>query len=101
MKKHLNFCLFSFVVILATLLGEGCETKQPEKSDPVEANIKMYTHGKNYLVANESYRISDISLMLNKQVPQSAARVVYSNALAKKDLGIHFIPAQETLNNCG
>ena len=44
MKKHLNFCLFSFVVILATLLGEGCETKQPEKSDPVEANIKMYTH---------------------------------------------------------
>jgi len=44
MKKHIHFRLFSFVVILATLLAEGCETKQPEKSDPVEANIKMYTH---------------------------------------------------------
>jgi nucleoside-diphosphate-sugar epimerase len=66
-----------------------------------EAATRHGLHGKNYLVANESYRISDISLMLNKQVPQSAARVVYSNALAKKDLGIHFIPAQETLNNCG
>ena len=66
-----------------------------------EAATRHGLHGKNYLIANESYRISDISLMLNKQVPQSAARIVYSNALAKKDLGIHFIPAQETLNNCG
>jgi nucleoside-diphosphate-sugar epimerase len=66
-----------------------------------EAATRYGLHGKNYLVASESYRISDISLMLNKQAPQAAARIVYSNSLAKKELGIHFTPAQETLNNCG
>ncbi len=57
-------------------------------------------HGKNYLIANESYKISDISLMLNHQEPISNATYIYNNALAKKDLSINFIAAKETLNNC-
>jgi dihydroflavonol-4-reductase len=57
-------------------------------------------HGKNYLIANESYKISDMSLMLNKQPPLNEPAIVYSSSLAKKDLGIAFIAARETLNHC-
>lgn len=57
-------------------------------------------HGKNYLIANESYKISDISLMLNNQPPLNEAAIVYDSSLAKKDLGIAFIVAKDTLNHC-
>ncbi len=57
-------------------------------------------HGKNYLLTSESYRISDISLMLNNQSPVADAAMVYDNALAKNDLGVAFISARETLNHC-
>lgn len=57
-------------------------------------------HGKNYLIANESYKISDISLMLNNQPSQNEPAIVYDSSLAKKDLGIAFIAAKETLNHC-
>ncbi len=57
-------------------------------------------HGKNYLIANESYRVSDISLMLNNQPPLNEAAIVYDSSLAKKDLGIAFIAAKVTLNHC-
>lgn len=57
-------------------------------------------HGKNYLIANESYKVSDISLMLNNHPPLNEAAVVYDSSLAKKDLGIAFIAAKETLNHC-
>jgi len=57
-------------------------------------------HGKNYLIANESYKVSDISLMLNNKNPLNDAAIVYDSSLAKKDLGIAFIAAKETLNHC-
>ena len=57
-------------------------------------------HGKNYLIANESYKVSDISLMLNNESPLNEPTIVYSSSLAKKDLGIAFIGAKETLNRC-
>ncbi len=57
-------------------------------------------HGKNYLIANESYPVSDISLMLNNQAPVHKPIIVYDSSLAKKDLGIAFISANETLNHC-
>lgn len=57
-------------------------------------------HGKNYLIANESYKVSDISLMLNNGNPLNEAAIVYDSSLAKKDLGIAFIAAKETLNHC-
>jgi Nucleoside-diphosphate-sugar epimerases len=64
------------------------------------AAVKKGLHGRNYLVANESYKVSDISLMLNHQPPVSDATHTYSNALVKNDLGINFISARDTLNNC-
>ena len=57
-------------------------------------------HGKNYLIANESYPVSDISLMLNNNPPNSEAAILYDSSLAKKDLGIAFIAAKDTLNHC-
>jgi len=57
-------------------------------------------HGKNYLIANESYKVSDISLMLNNGNPLNEAAIVYDSSMAKKDLGIAFIAAKETLNHC-
>lgn len=44
MKCKLNFTQSLFVCITAAMLAAGCATKQVEKPDPVEANIKMYTH---------------------------------------------------------
>jgi dihydroflavonol-4-reductase len=56
-------------------------------------------HGKNYLIANKSYKVSDISLMLNNDKPLNEATIVYDSSLAKNDLGIAFISARETLNH--
>ncbi len=64
-----------------------------------QAAVKTNLHGKNYLIANESYKISDISLMLNNQPPVSDAAQTYSHALVKNDLGISFISAKDTLND--
>ncbi len=61
--------------------------------------VKTNLHGKNYLISNESYKVSDISLMLNRQPPVSGAVRTYSNALVKSDLGISFTSAKDTLNN--
>jgi dihydroflavonol-4-reductase len=57
-------------------------------------------HGKNYLIANESYAVSDISRMLNNEEPLAHPAIIYNSALAKEELGISFIAAKETLNHC-
>jgi dihydroflavonol-4-reductase len=54
----------------------------------------------NYLIANESYKVSDISLTLNNNAPLNEAAITYDSSLAKNDLGIAFIAAKETLNHC-
>lgn len=56
-------------------------------------------HGKNYLLSGESYRVSDVTLMLNNQPPVGKPEIVYSSALAEKDLGIAFKPVSIPLNN--
>ncbi len=50
-------------------------------------------HGKNYLLTGGSYKVSDITLMLNGQESVDAARTVYSGAVATQDLGVQFQPA--------
>ncbi len=62
------------------------------------AATKEGIHGKNYLLSSESYRVSDISLMLNNQESKAKSRIVYSNNLAINDLGITFSPARIPLN---
>jgi nucleoside-diphosphate-sugar epimerase len=55
-------------------------------------------HGRNYILSSESYGVSDISLMLNKNEPAGSPKIVYSGNLAKKELGINFRPAVVPLN---
>ncbi|MEO6133719.1 MAG: NAD-dependent epimerase/dehydratase family protein [Ginsengibacter sp.] len=57
-------------------------------------------HGKNYLIANESYTVSDISRMLNNETPLAKPVIIYDSSLAQKDLDVAFIAAKETLNHC-
>lgn len=57
-------------------------------------------HGKNYLLASQSYPISDISRMLNGEAPAAAGAIVYDSSLAQRDLGVVFRPVQQTLNEC-
>ncbi|MGB5821074.1 MAG: NAD-dependent epimerase/dehydratase family protein [Saonia sp.] len=57
------------------------------------ASTKKGLHGKNYLFSSESWKVSDISAMLNDEKPNGNARVVYKNNYAKQDLGIEFKPA--------
>lgn len=65
-----------------------------------QAATRTGLHGKNYLITSESYKISDISLMLNNKPPVADAAMVYDNTLVKNDLGVAFITAKETLNHC-
>ena len=71
-------------------------------SDVAESVYKAATingiHGKNYLVTSESYRVSDITLMLNHQAPEGNSTIVYRKDLAENELGIKFKLAQLPLN---
>ncbi|GGZ73732.1 NAD-dependent epimerase/dehydratase family protein [Algibacter mikhailovii] len=55
-------------------------------------------HGKNYLLSSESYKMSDITLMLNHKAPEGQPSIIYKNDLAKKELGIDFNSARIPLN---
>jgi dihydroflavonol-4-reductase len=59
----------------------------------------MGIHGKNYLLTSETYKVSDMNLMLNHQEPKEKPIIIYKNDLAKKDLGMQFRPVKETFNN--
>jgi len=50
-------------------------------------------HGKKYYLSNESWKVSDISRMLNNEQVQEKPRFVYSGKNAERDLGITYKPA--------
>jgi hypothetical protein len=56
------------------------------------ASTKKGLHGKNYLLSSESWKISDVSAMLNGEKPIGNTRIIYKNDAARKDLGIEFNP---------
>ena len=58
------------------------------------AGTKSGLHGKNYLLSSESWKISDITAMLNNEAPKGNAKVIYQNDAAKRDLGLEFSPAK-------
>jgi hypothetical protein len=71
--------------------------------DVANATFKTATtkglHGKNYLLTSETYKVSDMNLMLNQKEPKEKPSIVYKNNLAKKDLEIQFRAVKETLKN--
>jgi nucleoside-diphosphate-sugar epimerase len=56
-------------------------------------------HGKNYLLTSETYSISDMNLMLNREEAKEKPIIIYKNDLAKKDLNMNFKSVKEILNN--
>lgn len=64
-----------------------------------KAALTGNNHGKNYLISSESYRVSDVTRMLNKETPAGNAKIVYNSDLAKKELAINFKSASVPLNN--
>ncbi len=84
------------------LFQQDLEFALVDVADVAESIFKAATkkglHGKNYLLTSESWKVSDITLMLNKQQPTGKLRIVYSNDAATKDLGVHFKPAIVPLN---
>lgn len=59
---------------------------------------KKGVHGKDYLLASETYKVGDIHEMLNHREPKEKPQIVYKNDLAKMELGVQFRPVKETLN---
>ena len=57
--------------------------------------------GKNYLLSSESWKLSDISKMLNNEKPNGNAKIVYKNDKAKQELGIAFNKAEVPLSEFG
>lgn len=87
------------------LSQQNVEFAMVDVNDVAESVFKGATtnglHGKSYFQSGESWRMSDISLMLNKQQPDGESRVAYSNELAKQDLGVDFNPAWIPLSQFG
>jgi dihydroflavonol-4-reductase len=79
------------------LYDNDTEFAMVDVADVAECIYKAATtnglHGKNYLLSSETYRVSDIHLMLNNQAPKHKPEIFYSNNLAKKELGVVFNPA--------
>ena len=63
------------------------------------AATTKHLHGANFLLSSESYRVSDISLMLNNEPPEGDPKIVYRNDLAREELGMDFNPAIVPLNS--
>jgi nucleoside-diphosphate-sugar epimerase len=87
------------------LFQQDVEFALVDVNDVADSVFKAATinelHGKNYLLSSESWKMSDISLMLNKQQPEGESRIVYSSELATKDLGVKFNPARIPLSQFG
>nr|WP_299488464.1 NAD-dependent epimerase/dehydratase family protein [uncultured Allomuricauda sp.] len=65
------------------------------------SSTKKGLHGKNYLLSSESWKVSDITKMLNGEKPKGNAKTIYKNEKAKKELGIDFNPAEIPLKEFG
>ncbi len=84
------------------LYKENVELAMVDVSDIAKAAFKAATtdglHGRNYFLSSESWTVSDISRILNKEEPVDKPRTVYSNSLASRDLGVEFTSPQVSLN---
>jgi nucleoside-diphosphate-sugar epimerase len=62
-----------------------------------KAAIISNLHGKNYLLASETYAMSDLNLMLNNKTPKNQPKIIYQNELATNELGVPFQNVKNTL----
>lgn len=64
-----------------------------------QAATRTGLHGRAYLLASESYRVSDMREMLNGRPAAHGPSIVYDSALAREELGVRFRPVRETLES--
>lgn len=64
-----------------------------------QAAVRPGLHGKRYYLSSETWKVSDITRMLNGEAPQRSPRLVYSGAAAERDLGLTFRPASEAFES--
>lgn len=64
-----------------------------------KAAITEGLRGKQYYMSNESWKVSDITRMLNGELVLEKPKFVYSGKKAEKDLAITFKPASISLND--
>ena len=87
---------------METLFEQDTEFALVSVEDVAKAVFKAATadklHGKNYLLSSESWRISDISRMLNHENPEAEPQTVYDSSRATQELGIEFKPAEVPLH---
>jgi len=90
---------------LQFLYDHDVELAMVDVDDVAEAVFQAATtsglHGKHYLLSSERWKVSDTSLMLNRQAPVGNPRQVVSGRLAQQELGVRFKPAQVPLNQFG
>lgn len=63
------------------------------------ASTKGGLHGKQFYLSNESWKVSDISRMLNSEPVKEKRRFVYSGKRAEQELGITYKPASASFND--
>ena len=85
--------------ITRTFLENNYQVKVSATDITREDKYQHLMNLKNYLLSSETYKVSDVHLMLNHQEPKEQSTAIYKNDLAKRDLGISFRPVKETLNN--
>lgn len=66
-----------------------------------KASRTMGLHGENYIFSSESWKVSEISAMLNQQPPKGNAKIIYKNDHAKRNLKMTFSPTVIPLNEYG
>jgi len=64
-----------------------------------QAAVRPGLHGRGYYLNSETWKVSDISRMLNGEAPTRSPRVVYSSEAAERDLGLTFRPASEAFDS--
>ena len=87
---------------LEMLYEQDVELAMVDVNDVAEsifrAAVLKGNHGKNYLISSDSWKVSDIVLMLNNKRPKGKSHMVYSNKLASQELGVVFKPSQVPLH---
>ncbi len=88
---------------LQMLYDQDVEWANVDVGDVAEAVYQAATrtglHGRTYLLASESYRVSDMREMLNGRPAVHGPTIVYDSALAQQELGVRFRPVRESLDS--
>jgi dihydroflavonol-4-reductase len=104
-SAELQFIIKNKIVpdpLIKAVFEEDPECAVVDVNDVAEGIYKAATlpglHGRHYFLSSESYRLSDLSRMLNNKSPKSPPRMTVSGQRSTRDLGLRFKPVEIALN---